>query len=366
MNKARFNHLRDSKLQKKQGLTMADAYWLNPFGMIFALDEEFKHIDYIIDNPDAFGLAKEQVYDLYDKHGEELYTEGKAREEIIKSLINKGWIRIRYYKKNDTYTLNMNSYNNRNCSYVSSWAEELYNQKKIFSEVKIDVPDIPVKIFSIDDITKGKLYEQPEFMPEGIESGERRYPPLLIEVDSVKQLKPSESSLSSIWKYIKEPRAAFGVVSTNSKEKLEELKKYLSKKYPGCIELYLGYTFKDYGHYPEEKSFLIPNIPLDDLCVIAKEYEQKSFIYKDSESLGVRSADTPNDFVEDSVPLNKGRVLKFSDLKNVFSQLMKSKYGKIIKFAFVDALHETLSEEQMNEAHFYDINITDSKWLRII
>ena len=80
------------------------AYWVSPQGKIF--DVGTNHIDAVIKNPKAFGLTSEKIQAAYDKHGEELGREGKAREEIILDLVKKGWVRIRRYR-NEGYSVNI-------------------------------------------------------------------------------------------------------------------------------------------------------------------------------------------------------------------------------------------------------------------
>ena len=55
------------------------------------------HINVVITNPERFGMTREQIGEVYQRYGEPLGLEGRAREEIVRALISIGWIRIRDY-----------------------------------------------------------------------------------------------------------------------------------------------------------------------------------------------------------------------------------------------------------------------------
>ena len=61
------------------------------------------HIAFIIDHPDLFDLTPEDIKSVFDKHGEQMGREGKAREELIISVSSQGWIRVRHYYKPEDY-----------------------------------------------------------------------------------------------------------------------------------------------------------------------------------------------------------------------------------------------------------------------
>ena len=87
------------------------AYWLSPDGKAIPVD--MRHIHYVIDAPEKFGLDADYIKDVHKKHKEKLYTEGNAREEIIAELMRRGWIRIRYIPQQDFYTAQINILNHR-------------------------------------------------------------------------------------------------------------------------------------------------------------------------------------------------------------------------------------------------------------
>ena len=77
-----------------------EAYFLDKQGAIIPI--EGKHIDSILANPRRFGFSRKQIRAVYEKYGEqpEYGFEGNGRNQIILSLLLKGWTRIRIDKNN--------------------------------------------------------------------------------------------------------------------------------------------------------------------------------------------------------------------------------------------------------------------------
>lgn len=70
--------------------------WLSPSGDYIQV--ESNHARDIIDNPSKFGVTYEFIQELYAKHNEDFRQEGNAREEMIKLILQRGWVRIRNYR----------------------------------------------------------------------------------------------------------------------------------------------------------------------------------------------------------------------------------------------------------------------------
>mgnify|MGYP005855088163 FL=1 len=70
--------------------------WISPQGDIIKTSRF--HAADIIENPEQFGMTFERIKTLYDKHGENFEQEGEAREEMIKLVLQRGWIRVRNYR----------------------------------------------------------------------------------------------------------------------------------------------------------------------------------------------------------------------------------------------------------------------------
>ena len=73
------------------------AFWIGPDGTIYPVMRS--HIALVIAEPERFGLNRGEIEAVYKEHHEPLGWEGRAREEIIKGLIAKGWIRVRQYDR---------------------------------------------------------------------------------------------------------------------------------------------------------------------------------------------------------------------------------------------------------------------------
>jgi hypothetical protein len=82
-----------------------EAYWISPDGRI--LPVEGRHIGAVASEPERFGLTKRKIRAVYERHGEPVPFEGKARDEIMAGLLKKGWIRIRYRAREDSFTVQL-------------------------------------------------------------------------------------------------------------------------------------------------------------------------------------------------------------------------------------------------------------------
>lgn len=103
------------------------AYWIDPRGKANKVDE-INHITMILNNPTDFGFkSKDELVAIYKKHKEPVGHEGKAREEIMLGLIDKGWIRCRYFTKVGDWHCQMNKIDKKKKSYIENW---LWNMKK--------------------------------------------------------------------------------------------------------------------------------------------------------------------------------------------------------------------------------------------
>ena len=103
-----------------------DAYWITPNGKFHQVcpwlhyslvtdKVKFTHIEYIYNHPEIFGYSQKQIKKIYDEHNEAFPSEAKARAKILKDIIGKGFIRMRYYhrKGNEFWSLNINKLDNR-------------------------------------------------------------------------------------------------------------------------------------------------------------------------------------------------------------------------------------------------------------
>lgn len=120
------------------------AYWISPRGEILDIAGS-THISHICDHPEKFGLTREYVDDLYAKYGETQPSEGQAREEIMKLLFRKGWIRTRLYRREYTWSVNIGRMTNRTYGLLQKWAEyhrsrdDLGKQSGAFADIKLSI-----------------------------------------------------------------------------------------------------------------------------------------------------------------------------------------------------------------------------------
>jgi len=145
-------------------IEVSNAYWISPVGKIFSVHG--LHINEVFNNPPAFGLTDKELKLVYKKYNEPLEIEGKARNEIIKNLIIKGWVRIRYNVKNDYYSVELDKLNKRKRDYLYWWAKAIQsgNKKYNFSGVRIVefMRDYNLLDISICDIVEMKLMKTNE------------------------------------------------------------------------------------------------------------------------------------------------------------------------------------------------------------
>jgi len=153
----------ESLIIKESIIPLAYAYWISPIGKILPITDKFgqgKHIDSIIENPKAFGLTVDEVQAMYDVEGETMGIEGRAREKLIKQLINQGWIRIRRYLKPEMWTININRITPKIKKILYSFAKTMVDQHKIkYDDVKIDMINKVIRT-SFNDIVNESLLNE--------------------------------------------------------------------------------------------------------------------------------------------------------------------------------------------------------------
>ena len=75
---------------------MSVAFFISPDGLLIRVPQN--HIGTVINDPSRFGLTRDEIQTLYERHGEPMGIEGEARKEILLKIIKDGWIRIRRYR----------------------------------------------------------------------------------------------------------------------------------------------------------------------------------------------------------------------------------------------------------------------------
>ena len=133
-------------------------FWIAPNGRI--IPSGITHIAAIIENPKFFGTSSVKIRATYEKHNERMGTEGEARLEIIKKLILKNWIRVRNYKRQGTWTINVPKLTKNIKDYIQAFAQEIINATEDkYSKVYIDTPKSR-KWYSMEALAHDILYEE--------------------------------------------------------------------------------------------------------------------------------------------------------------------------------------------------------------
>ena len=159
------------------------AFFISPKGQV--VDCKINHITTIVANPKKFGLTKEYLQVVYDKHGEKMTIEGKARHEIILRLIKQGWIRIRRYK--NFWSINVDKLTGKVKAELQMWAHDLIQGKlgtkeqDVYMDVRID-DGMRVSTSKIKVMAQGGLREARE---KGVDVDYE-----FVKVDELKDLEP--------------------------------------------------------------------------------------------------------------------------------------------------------------------------------
>lgn len=129
------------------------AFFISPTGKIIYCGTN--HITKILENPTLFNFTKKELEKIYQKYNEPFGLEGKAREEILKSLLQTGWIRIRKYSKFWSITLSI--LNKRKKDYLYQWSNEILKGIKT-KETKVEIKE-PDRYADIKISTNTKIIQ---------------------------------------------------------------------------------------------------------------------------------------------------------------------------------------------------------------
>ncbi|HMK37601.1 MAG TPA: hypothetical protein VK463_21190 [Desulfomonilaceae bacterium] len=116
------------------------AYFISPHGEV--IEVRTSHIAEVIGNPGLFGVTTDEIQESYGRHGEKIGSEGKAREEILLRLIEKGWVRIRRYPR--YWSITVGNWSSEASRSMSRWAERILGPG-ISGRREAD-PHMPVRI----------------------------------------------------------------------------------------------------------------------------------------------------------------------------------------------------------------------------
>lgn len=132
--------------------------WISPQGNI--IKTATHHAADIIENPEKFGVTFDFIKTLYDKHGENFQQEGNAREELIKLVLQRGWIRVRNYR--NYWSVTVYSLTPKTRQIIENWVHTFVESETMgkFADIKIlEIKSDRLKTVEANGILKGVLEE---------------------------------------------------------------------------------------------------------------------------------------------------------------------------------------------------------------
>ena len=315
---------------------ISDAYWISNKGKILPVKN--RHINMIIKDPKSYGYTDKEIDDIYNKHKEPKGLEGKAREEIMTNLLKKGFIRLRYNKRNSAWIVQLNKLSNKEKDYLQQWASDLMKTTYKHSDVIIMTSNKRIQ-HSLSDIANDVLYNESE-------AGEGKY-----ILETVSQFNTDdqeihesqekyesvynermifEASLSRVWKHQKN---GFFMMSSfrghySQKENLkrhENLKKDLRSHNLGFFEVEGVYKYDD-GHTEKELSVFVPFNKkaytieqfVEYIKILLKKYDQESILFKKPDGEAV--------LIYKDKEVKIGDKVGFDKVSDAYSKIRKGKH----------------------------------------
>jgi hypothetical protein len=121
-----------------------DAYWITPKGEILNVGK--LHIDEIYHSPEKFGETHDTIKTSYEKAGEPMPYEGKARDEIMTRVIQRGYVRIR--ERSNDWSIQLWEMNQKTIDFLWQWARFIINS------VRDKYADITITTLKNNKMTK--------------------------------------------------------------------------------------------------------------------------------------------------------------------------------------------------------------------
>lgn len=172
------NAARPTAPQRKPAPTgggdVGNAFWINPYGEILDIGGA-KHINSIIQSPEKFGFSKEEIQQMHQTHNEPVGIEGKAREEMIKDAMQRGFIHIRLYP-NKFWAVNAWRFHKKAKQALSKWAEKAMNHPGAGKNMAVRLysleKDAIVGQTTMQNLYYGMDESMEDFVPRFVESVE--------------------------------------------------------------------------------------------------------------------------------------------------------------------------------------------------
>jgi len=84
-------------------------YWFNAETKEVVDVTHSLHIIALYDNPERFGLTREEIEEAFGRHGEQPRIEGRARRELILKVVRStSWVRLREYAGREGHYVGVN------------------------------------------------------------------------------------------------------------------------------------------------------------------------------------------------------------------------------------------------------------------
>ena len=120
-----------------------EKYFIDPDGNVIHVTDT--HISTVISDPERFSVTRDWINRVYDKHGEKIGSENKARAEILIQLFKDGFIRVRYDGKFDRWVFQMHTLTEKNKELLISFAQTALSKgifgKKYYPHADVSVLD---------------------------------------------------------------------------------------------------------------------------------------------------------------------------------------------------------------------------------
>lgn len=107
-----------------------EAFWITDKGQIIGVP--VRHIVTVIEAakttspPSVFGYSLPEIKAIYKKYGERMPSESYARENIVRSLLERGFVRLRYHVREDSWTIQVYKYTASIRKRLNKWVAVLY------------------------------------------------------------------------------------------------------------------------------------------------------------------------------------------------------------------------------------------------
>jgi hypothetical protein len=143
------------------------AFFISPRGEIVGTPQT--HIQQVITKPEKFGFNDDIIDYIYNFYSEPKGLEGKAREQILISLLNQGWIRLRRSK--NFWTAQLKKLDGKSRKHISQWAGALLDGKLGYNEID---PYVELKIIDIKGRMESSGLKQLQGLTEDVDISDIR------------------------------------------------------------------------------------------------------------------------------------------------------------------------------------------------